>query len=214
MRYNRKSHKVTVSNDSLAVSLSDMKDYLRVDGSADDAQITAQITAATVALKEYLRVGLLTETMVFQMDGFSDADPFARIAALGGGVHTASVPFLKGGGNSVDLPYAPIQSVATIETYDTDNTASTFDASKYELDELSGRVYLNEGEVWPSNLRDRVAVVVTYDAGYGSGSIPAPIVEALKMYVAQLYDGSCSGIDENMGRMLALYRRMDDLPYG
>lgn len=55
MRYNRKSVSVTASADSPAISLSDMKVFLRVDGTADDDIITAYIATATEAVKQYLR---------------------------------------------------------------------------------------------------------------------------------------------------------------
>lgn len=213
MRFNRKSSYVTLSNDSLAVSLDDMKDYLRVSDTSDDDLITSQITSATEAIKQYLRVGLLTETFVFKMDGFVEQSADARLWALGGGVHTISVPYVLNGGDSFDVPWAPLQSVTSIVTYDRDNSSSTFSNTKYQVDLQSGRIYLNESETWPSELRAKDAVEVTYIAGYGSGNIPSPIVEAIKLYVSQMYDGTCGGVDENMQRLLAPYRRMDELPY-
>jgi hypothetical protein len=72
---------------------------------------------------------------------------------------------------------------------------------------------LNEGETWPSNLRAQDAVEVTYVAGYGSGNIPAPILEAIRLYVSSLYDGTCSGIDMQMKALLAPYRRADELAW-
>ena len=38
MRFNRKSVTVTASTDSPAISLADMKGFLRVDGTADDGR--------------------------------------------------------------------------------------------------------------------------------------------------------------------------------
>lgn len=213
MNFNRKSVKVTLSADSPAVSLSDMKDYLRVSDSADDALITAHTTAATEAIKQYLRIGLLTETFVFKMDGFSEDSADARLMSFGGGVHTASVPHVLGGGNWVDVPFPPVQSVTSIITYDRDNASSTFASSKYQVDLESGRIYLNEGETWPTNLRAKDAIQITYIAGFGSGNIPSPITEAIKMYVGQLYGGSCSGIDDVMRGLLSSYRRMDELAF-
>ena len=97
-------------------------------------------------------------------------------------------------------------------TYDRSNNASTFDSAKYQVDLQSGRIYLNEGQVWPSNLRAQDAVQVTYVAGYGSGSIPAPILQAIRDYVAQLYDG-CEGMTAEIKRQLAPYRRGDELAW-
>lgn len=213
MRFNRKSIKVTASNDSPAISLADMKTFLRVDGSADDDIITAYIATATEMVKEYTRRAILTETFVFTADGFTEPDGDERLMALGSGVHQVSVPYILGGGSSFDIPFPVIQSVDSVVTYDRDNTSSTFDSAKYIVDLQSGRITLNEGETWPVNLRDTSAVQVTYDAGYGSGNIPAPILEAIRGYVTQAYDG-CAGANDDFHKLLAPYRRMDELPWG
>lgn len=213
MRFNRKSVTVTASTDDPAISLAGMKGFLRVDGTADDDQITAYIATATEAVKQYLRRALLTETFVFKADGFTDAYGDDKLLALGPGVHTASVPYVLGGGETLDLPFAPLQGVTGVVTYDRGNTSSTLSASAYQVDLTSGRIYLNEGAVWPSDLRAQDAVQVTYVAGYGSGSIPAPIVEAIRLYVSSLYDGSCEGINAQMKALLAPYRRADELAW-
>ena len=212
MRFNRKSAYVTDSSDTPAISIVDMKSYLRVDTSDDDVVIYSYLATATEAIKQYLRVALLTETFVFKADGFGYADGDDRILALGPGVHTASRPYLLGGGETLDLPFPPLQSVTSVVTYDRGNNASTYDASNYQVDLQSGRIYLNEGSTWPSDLRAQDAVEVTYVAGYGSGSIPAPIVQAVRMYVEQLYDG-CDGMTAEGRRLLAPYRRADELAY-
>ena len=50
MTFNRKSVVVTLSSDSPAISLSDMKEYLRVSDADDDAMIAAYISTATEAI--------------------------------------------------------------------------------------------------------------------------------------------------------------------
>lgn len=213
MRFNRKSAYVTASNDSPAISTADMKSFLRVDGTADDALIASYVTAATEAVKQYTRRAILTETLVFKADGFTDASADDRLMALGPGVHTASVPHILGGGDWMDVPFPPLQSVTSVVTYDRDNTSSTYSAGRYEVDLQSGRIYLNEGEVWPSNLRARDAVEITYVAGYGSGSIPAPILQAIRLYVEGMYEGTCAGLSGEAMRLLAPYRLMDGLAW-
>lgn len=212
MRFNRKSVYVTASNDSPAISTATMKTFLRVDTSDDDTVIAAYVTTATEAIKQYLRLALLTETFVLKADGFAYAGADDRLLALGPGVHTASVPYVLGGGETLDLPFPPLQSVTSVVTYDRGNNSSTFSNTKYQVDLQSGRIYLNEGETWPTDLRAQDAVQVTYVAGYGSGSIPAPILQAIRSYVEQLYDG-CEGMTDEIKRLLAPYRRADELAW-
>lgn len=212
MRFNRKSVYVTASDDSPAISLEDMKGFLRIDGTADDDEITAYIATATEAVKQYLRRAVLTETLVFKADGFTEPGGDDRLLALGPGVHTASKPYVLGGAETLDLPFPPLQSVTSVVTYDRGNSASTLSDTKYQVDLQSGRIYLNEGEVWPSNLRAQDAVRVTYVAGYGSGSIPAPILQAIRSYVESMFDG-CGELSDKAKMMLAPYRRMDNLAW-
>lgn len=212
MRFNRKSAYVTSSTDAPAISIVDMKQFLRVDTSDDDVVISAYLATATEAIKQHLRVALLTETFVLKADGFAYADADERLIALGAGIHTGSRSYILGGGDTLDIPFPPLQSVTSVVTYDRGNNASTYDASNYQLDLQSGRIYLNEGSAWPSDLRAQDAVQVTYVAGYGSGSIPAPIVEAIRKYVEQMYDG-CDGMTDEVKRLLAPYRRGDELAW-
>lgn len=213
MRFNRKSVTVTVSTDDPAITLADMKSFLRVDGTADDSLITSFISTGTESVKQYTRRAILTETFVYRADGFTEPGGDDRLMSLGPGVHTASVPYVLGGGDTLDLPFVPLQSVTGVVTYDRGNNASTYDSAKYILDLPSGRIALNEGEVWPSNLRAQNAVEVTYVAGYGSASIPEPILQAIRLYVQGMYDGSCMGLSDEAKAFLAPYRLMDGLAW-
>ncbi len=212
MRYNRKSVSVTASSDNRAILLFDMKRFLRVDGAGDDDIIGSYIDTATEAVQQYLRQAILTQTFVFKADGFTDAYGDNRLLALGPGVHTASRPYVLGGGETLDLPFPPLQSVTSVVTYDRGNNASTYSASRYRVDLTSGRIYLNEGETWPSDLRAQDAMEVTYIAGYGSGNIPTPILEAIRMYVTSMYEG-CAGMTDQAKALLAPYRRADELAW-
>lgn len=195
MRWNRKSLEIITAPVNAVVSTADMKTYLRVDTSDDDALIDDFIDAATQQARNYLNRSLITETLELTMDGFTENnDSDERLARLGAGVHNVSYPYIIGHNNSVDLPFAPIQSVTSVKTFDRDNTESTFSAANYELDEQGGRLYLNEGETWPDNLRAREAVKIRYVSGYGDDAtdIPSPIVQSIKMMVAQMYE--CRGV--------------------
>jgi hypothetical protein len=194
-----------------------MKDYLRVTTSDDDALIDDFVSSATEQVKQYIRRSLITETLKLTMDGFGDnADIDARLDSLGAGVHTVSRNYILGRPHEVDLPFLPIQVINSVTTYDRSNNSSVFSSSKYELDETGGRLYLNEGETWPDNLRSREAVEINYDAGYGDSpsDVPAPIVQAVKQQVGKMYDcrEACELSDACKG-ILAPYKIMDNLAY-
>jgi len=181
VKFNRKSLAVTTDADDLVVPLGEAKRHIRgVPGQDDDEIILDFINSATEFVKEYLQVGLRQQTLTLTLDGFYEGEDFHRWKSLGGGTHTGSIVDLLGGYGSVDLPYPPLQSVTSVTTYDRDNASSVFSSSLYSVDLQSGRLYLNEGEVWPTNLRDHAAVEIVYVAGYGAASVPAPIKGAIR----------------------------------
>lgn len=213
MSVNRKSVTVTTSTDNPVVSVSDMAEFLRLDDdSASNALLASYIEVATEAVKNHLNRAIKTETFTYRADEFGLGAGDDAMAALGPGIHTMSKSYVFGGADSIDLPYPPLQSVTSVTTYNSANTSAVFSSASYSLDTIGGRIYLNEGYTWPSDLRDQNAVEIVYVAGYGSGSVPAPIEEAIRRYVTQLYDG-CEGMTDEVKRLLAPYRIMDQLAW-
>lgn len=214
MKYNRKSLAVTSTDTAPVISLSEMKKHIRgVPGDDDDAIIADYIEQATEFVREYLKVSLRTQTLTLTMDGFYEGEEFDRWRSLGGGTHTGSIVDLLGGYGSVDLPYPPIQSVTSVITYNRDNTSAVFSSANYRIDLRSGRLYLNEGEVWPTDLRDYDAVSIVYVAGYGVNNIPEPIRGAIRDIVKMSYDGCAMELSEGTKAMLSPYKRLDNLAW-
>lgn len=214
MKFNRKSLAATHSTDAQIITVAQAKRHIRgVPGNDDDEIIAEFILSATEFVKDYLQVGLRTQTLTLTMDGFYEGEDIQRWRSLGGGTHTGSIVDLLGGYGSVDLPYPPIQSVTSVTTYDRDDTATVFPASKYRADLRSGRLYLNEGEVWPTNLRDYDAVEIVYVAGYGAESVPEPIKGAIRELVRASYDGCAMELSEATKAMLSPYKRLDNLAW-
>lgn len=191
--HNRKSIKITSYPEDLSpvlqlISTADMKTFLRVDSSSEDALIADFVQTATQAASEYMRRCILTTTFELTMDGFSDRRR-DEIDILGAGVHTASKTHILGYSDEFGLPRPPIQSITSVKTFGTDNSESTFSGTKYQLDEEGGRIYLNQGETWPVNLRDYEAVKITYVAGYATiAEVPKPIIQGVKLWAAAMYE--------------------------
>lgn len=192
--YNRKSIKVITPpvsgvGVSKIISVADMKSYLRVDTSDDDTLIGDFIDIATEAARNYTQRAILQETIELTLDRPSDSglDEFDKLSA---GTYSTTKSTILGNYDEIDLPFPPIVSITSVKTYNTSNTEETLDSSKYELDETGGRLYLNIGEVFPSDLRDREAVKIRYVAGYGASAtgVPATIKQAIRQHVAFMYE--------------------------
>lgn len=196
------------------VSLSDACSWLHLEEGTDDAVIQQLIGTATAAIELHTRRSLITQTWkaTFDLPCSGIADQLAE------GVYDLPVSVLSGSlPRSIYLPREPLQSVASIVTYDTANAASTLASSNYTVDAPGSRVFLNTGYTWPSNLRSTASVEITYVTGYGDtpGSVPRAICTAALIHIASLYEqrGLCEDAMElppGAKQILNQYRLMGD----
>ena len=193
------------------VTLLDVKSWARITDNDDDALLQNMIIAARQEAEKYLRSVLVTQTWELTLDLI----PSSLDDILGDGVFQIAVSELYGAiPNAIPLPYAPIQSITSIKTFDLNNNESTYNATNYTLDTAGGRVLLNYGATWPSNLRHNAAMKIRYVAGYGAAStVPMSIRMAIMSYVQAMYEsrGICeAGSDpiKEMQHKLAGFRNM------
>lgn len=209
---NRKSLVVITPQSSATqlISTSDMKNFLRVDTSTDDTLIDDFIETATESVSQYLRRAVNTCTLELRMDAFGNGHSLG--STLSEGVYDLPKSYGFANPDAIELPFAPIVSITSIKTYDRENTESTFSAASYGLDTSGGRIYLNEGYEWPTDLRDENAVVIRYIAGYGFTSVPLPIKNAIRMHAAAMYDcrRMCE-MSEEIRTMIDPYRILDPM---
>jgi hypothetical protein len=175
------------------VSLTDVKTFLRIDGTADDAILTMLIASARRMAEEYTKRALITQTWKLVMDRFSEWDD-----VLPPGYYQAPTPFLVNGSQAIQLSRQPIQSITSIKTTDTANTQTTVSVATYTLDTATGRVLLNEGYSWPSSLRNNSAVEIAFVAGWASAAlVPDPIKQGIIQHIAASYTNKvCADIPE------------------
>lgn len=152
------------------VSLTDMKLYLKVDESADDALITALINSAVAVAEKYMNRDLLTAVYENYRDEI-DQDLTLRKAQF---IAVSGIQY-RHDGVYQNVPEADYQ-VAGNGTY--------------------GKIYYIE---LPDGYDDHPeAIKIVFTAGYGaSGSlIPADIITGIKAHVAFMYEnrGDCDSI--------------------
>jgi hypothetical protein len=207
--YNRRTVNIITPPDDPAVTLAEVKDMLVIDGTSDDNLLTAFIEAATDAARQYMRRSIVTETLQLRMDAFPGYSDEAAIA-LGPGLHTAHYPSLVTGGSMVDLPFGPVSVVNSITVWRRDNTTQTVDPATWTLGQ--DRVFLNESQVWPVDLRRLDAVAIEYVSGYTPANVPPAIKQGIKQHVLAMYEcrEGCE-MPPACKAILAHYRRMDDL---
>lgn len=92
----------------------------------------------------------------------------------------------------VELPRPPLQSIASIQYYDTDDASQTYTTHQLwaSLDS-PGRIYPAAGEDWPAENQERIdAITIQYVAGYGltEASFPGELKQAIRLLIRHWYD--------------------------
>ncbi len=197
------------------ITVAEAKEWAKVDGSADDAKITALIATCRQYLEQYLNRTLITTSWAYRKDGFPSASSTLEHVdgALMDGyspTYEAEAKFYGVKPSDMVLPMGEIQSITSVKYVDRAGDEQTVDAADYFL---GGSQYITPetGSQWPSNglLRNRDAVEVVYVAGYGNSAddVPDDIKTALKMMVSDMYDdASCGGgMSATTARIVAPY---------
>ncbi len=187
--FNSQSYTLVTPPASEPVSLADVKTFLRIDGTDDDAVLAILIASARRMAEEYTKRAFITQTWKLVMDRFG-GDTCAPVGNI--------APYLAAGDQSIRLSRQPIQSITSVKTTDGLNATTTVLAATYALDTSGGIILLNEGYSWPSNLRDHAAVEVVYVAGWASaGAVPEPIRQGILQHIAASYTNKvCADIPE------------------
>jgi uncharacterized phiE125 gp8 family phage protein len=90
----------------------------------------------------------------------------------------------------IELTFGKVQSVVSIEYYNSDNALTTLDPSEYYVDMSGDIARVRPVNAWPGTYNRPAAIKITYTAGYGDEpeSVPAAIRSAIIMRTASLYE--------------------------
>jgi uncharacterized phiE125 gp8 family phage protein len=149
------------------VTLAEAKAHIRVDGNDEDALITSLITAAREYCEGFQNRSYITQTWGLWLDSFPSED-------------------------YIRIPLPPLQSVASIKYYGTDNAEYTMDAADYFVDDKSepGRAVLAYNKTWPTTaLRPANGVCIEFVAGYGDAAsdVPQKAKQAILLLIGHWY---------------------------
>lgn len=180
------------------VTLTEAKNFLRVDGSDDDDLITSLIVVARTNAESYTRRSFIDQTWKL----FLNEWPVKKSDEWWDGVRELPISNLKGV-DSIEIPKAPLSSVTHIKTYDDADSATTFSTDNYYVSVYSGdfaekgKITLRDGESWPTFERNADGIEIQFVAGYGAtaSSVPSQIKQAILHEISNLYEnrGDCSG---------------------
>ena len=147
------------------ITTSDMKDHIKVDISDDDDLIDTYTSSARQYVEDIMGRQFISATWTLYYDSFPTV---------------------------ITVPRPPLQSVTSIQYYDTDGVLQTLSSAIYTADTTSqpGRIVEAYSQVWPSTRDIPNAVIVTVVAGYGAtaADVPAKIKQAIKLMVGHWYE--------------------------
>lgn len=145
------------------LTLSNVKQHLRIDFDEDDFYLHGLIDVATKTIEAETNRAIETITLTHILDGFD---------------------------STITLPEAPIQSVTSIRYHDQNRIEQTLPSTEYTVD--SRKVFTEitpaYGKTWPTTTPAPQSVTVTYIAGYQPSNIPAPLKQAALMLIGSLYE--------------------------
>lgn len=161
-------------DDSLVISVQELKDYLRVDSNVDDAMLEAFINAATSQIEARLNRPLRMQRWIYKLD-YSDLN-------LG----------------LIYINKAPVNAVQSIEYYDGSNTQQTLNVSNYFVSLSSNPCKIKVVSL-PTIYNRLEAVQISFTAGYQSvNDIPKDIKQALKFMCGHWYENRQDAITGTM----------------
>ena len=145
----------------------------RLSDDADEvALVDGFVASATAKAAAYLRRQLITQTWRLELAQLPDV---------------------------LQVPLAPVQSVADFTYLDTNGARQTLAADQYRLTQNSGAWYLRPAyeTSWPDHRCDFGSIEIDLIVGYGDNAsdVPADIVQAIRFMVANFMDHRASLVD-------------------
>jgi uncharacterized phiE125 gp8 family phage protein len=187
----RRTALICLSPGEAIVSLDDAKTHLRVDTTDDDDYITALCATATARFDGgdgYLKRALLSQQWRLVIPRFHHCYHHRHAH----GAHA----------NRIDIPLPPLISIDAVKYLDPDGVQQTLDPADYRAINCGTEesfIIPATGMNWPAISCAPDAVQIEFTAGYGDATddVPAQIVVAAKLLMAQWYDMRMGIIAQN-----------------
>jgi len=176
--------KIHTAQTDNAITLAELKAYLKVDSSDDDTVLGIIKQAVDSWAKEYTGRTLCTTTYQLFIDDLADQN----IPLQEGIYDGVDMNYAK---NHIILPFSPVASISHVKYYSDDDTATTWATTNYRLDNASvpSRFCLKRNISYPTGLRPTNGFEIQYVAGYGGASnVPQQIKQACLLYGTYLFE--------------------------
>lgn len=168
------------------LTLDEVKTFLRLDHSHDDAFVTGLIGVARQFCESKTGRSLVTRSYSLYLDRW----PCTSGSAWWDGVREGAS--VAGEAEILPLPRPPLVSVMQVNVYAADHTSTVFPAANYYVDKAGcpGRIVLMQGVLPPVPGRVANGIEIQFKAGYGTTpqTIPVLLRQGMKQLIAHLYE--------------------------
>lgn len=170
-----------------ALTIAEVRSWLRVDDTVSDSDITALLTAAAAMVERDTGQVLLSSTFKLVLDEWP-ADQVIR------------------------LPRAPVTSIASVRYVDSTGAWQTLDSATYVLANIRNpaRLGLAANKTWPDVASQIGAIEVSFVAGYASAAaVPKNLTMALRLLASHWNENREAVVVGSINQQLELgYRNL------
>ena len=171
----QKTIQIVTQPASEPITLAEVKEFLRVDHSDDDATLAIFIKAARQLCESYTRLALMPTTFEEYFDEFP----------------TATGTFK----DEIRLSRSPVSAVTYVKYIDGNDTTITASASDYKTDLVSRPARISPDNGWFGTYDTINAVFVRYVAGFAdAASVPAPLKHGMLLVIADMYENRTDSV--------------------
>jgi len=171
----QKTIQIVTQPASEPLTLAEVKEFLRVDHSDDDATLAIFIKAARQLCESYTRLALMPTTFEEYFDEFP----------------TATGTFK----DEIRLSRSPVSAVTYVKYIDGNDTTITTSASDYKTDLVSRPARISPDNGWSGTYDTINAVFVRYVAGFAdAASVPAPLKHGMMLVIGDMYENRTDSV--------------------
>jgi uncharacterized phiE125 gp8 family phage protein len=157
------------------LTLAEVKEFLRVDHSDDDATLAIFITAARQLCESYTRMALLPTTFEEFFDDFPQYSGDYK--------------------DEIRLSRSPVSAVTYVKYIDGNETTITANAADYKIDTISRPARISPDNGWFGTYETINAVFVRYVAGFAdAASVPAPLKHGMMLVIGDMYENRTDSV--------------------
>lgn len=148
----------------------------------DDPLVSGIIGVATNMVETYTGRKIMPQVWQLVTDIPNNVDAVDYIW-----IHKYPLNYMSTLNNTIQLPFAPVTDVSGVWCTDKDNVETEFASTNYTVITTEPTlIQLNEGVVWPTQLRLNAPIRIIYTIGYTT--VPIMIKTAIASTVAHLYE--------------------------